>query len=63
MIEHKVVDIRATGVMPPAVAEEIEATLTECSKDGWTLQMIQPVVYNSTTTGYFLLIFRREVPD
>jgi hypothetical protein len=63
MIEHKVVDVRATGVMPGAVAEEIETVLTDCAKDGWALQMIQPVIYNSATTGYFLLVLRREVAD
>lgn len=63
MIEHKVVDLRATGVMPGAVAEEMAQVLNECASEGWALQMIQPVIYNSATTGYFLLVFQREVPD
>ena len=60
MIEHRIVDVRATGVMPSAVAAEIESTLNEASKDGWTLDRIQPVIYNSATTGYFLLFLQRE---
>lgn len=59
MIEHKVVDIRATGVMPGAVAERMEHALNGAGKDGWSLRTIQPVIYNSATTGYFLLIFER----
>ena len=60
MIEHKVVDVRATGVMPAAVAESIEKAMNDCAKDGWELQLIQPMIYNSASTGYYLLIFRRE---
>jgi hypothetical protein len=63
MFEHKVVDIRATGVMPSVVGEEIGRRLTEESTDGWELQMIQPVIYNSATTGYLLLILRRPAPE
>jgi hypothetical protein len=59
MYQHKVVDVRATGVMPGSVAEEIERVLDETAGDGWQLQMIQPVIYNSATTGYLLLILRR----
>lgn len=59
MIEHKVVDIRATGVTPEAVAERMESALNEAGKDGWSLRTVQPVIYNSATTGYFLLIFER----
>lgn len=60
MVEHKVIDIRATGVMPSVVGEEIERRLAEAAADGWELQLIQPVIYNSATTGYLLLILRRE---
>lgn len=60
MVEHKVIDVRATGVMPGAVAQEVEKQLTAAAADGWELQLIQPVIYNSATTGYLLLILRRE---
>jgi hypothetical protein len=60
MIEYKVTEIRATGVMPGVVAEEMEKALTAAAVDGWELHVIQPVIYNSATTGYFLLILRRN---
>lgn len=60
MLEHKVIDVRATGVMPGTVAEDVERRLTEAAAEGWELQLIQPVIYNSATTGYLLLILRRE---
>ena len=59
MFEHKVVAVRATGVMPDVVAEHVEKALAEVAPDGWELHMIQPVIYNSATTGYLLLILRR----
>jgi hypothetical protein len=61
MFEHKVTAVRATGLMPDAVAGEVGQQLTKAGADGWELQMIQPVIYNSSTTGYFLLIFRRPL--
>lgn len=60
MLEHKVVGVRATGVMPDTVAEHVERQLTAAASQGWELQMIQPVIYNSATTGYLLLVFKRE---
>jgi hypothetical protein len=57
--ESSVVAVRATGVMPEVVASEVEARLQETAKEGWELHMIQPVIYNSATTGYLLLILRR----
>lgn len=60
MIEYKVAEIRATGVMPGVVAQEMEKALTAASIEGWELHMVQPVIYNSATTGYFLLILRRD---
>lgn len=59
MFEHRVIAVRATGLMPDAVAEEVEQQLNKAGGDRWELHMIQPVIYNSSTTGYFLLIFRR----
>ena len=59
MFEHSVVAVRATGVTPQVVAAEVEEQLQAKGKEGWELQMIQPVIYNSATTGYLLLILRR----
>lgn len=61
MYEHKVVDVRATGVMPDSVASAIAEHLNVASRDGWELFQIQPVIFNSSTTGYFLLILRRPI--
>ena len=58
--EHFVVDVRATGVMPGEVAAQIQAELDSAAKEGWELQLIQPIIYNSSTTGYLLLIFSRD---
>jgi hypothetical protein len=57
--EHRVVDVRATGVMPHEVAAQVELELNQAAVDGWELERIQPVIYNSSTTGYLLLIFGR----
>ncbi|MGH2641942.1 MAG: hypothetical protein ACRDGO_09615 [Actinomycetota bacterium] len=60
--EHRVVDVRATGVMPHEVADQVEQELNRAAADGWELERIQPVIYNSSTTGYLLLIFGRVAP-
>jgi hypothetical protein len=57
--EHQVVEVRVTGRTPEAVAQDIQRTLTEREGQDWELQTVQPVIYNSSTTGYFLLFFRR----
>jgi hypothetical protein len=57
---HRVVDVRATGVMPGEVAAQVQLELDEASSEGWELQLIQPIIYNSSTTGYLLLIFSRD---
>jgi hypothetical protein len=59
VFEHSVVAVRATGVMPSVVAAEIEEQLQAADGEGWELQLIQPVIYNSATTGYLLLVLRR----
>lgn len=58
--EFKVVDVRATGIMPGAVAERLEQVLNEHEAEGWTRNAIQPIIYNSSTTGYLLIIFERD---
>lgn len=61
--EHRVVDVRATGVMPGEVAAQVQSELERASADGWELQLVQPIIYNSSTTGYLLLIFSRDRPE
>lgn len=63
MQEHHVVEIRATGFTPESVAERMQETLDEHDAQGWTLQDVQPIIYNSSTTGYLLLIFQRAVGE
>ncbi len=59
MAEHKVVEVRATGRQPEVVAADIQSMLDVNDAEGWELMTVQPVIYNSSTTGYFLLIFQR----
>jgi hypothetical protein len=56
--EHEVVEVRVTGRVPEAVTESIQEILSKRQED-WELHTVQPVIYNSSTTGYFLLFFRR----
>lgn len=60
MQEHHVVEIRATGFTPENVAERMQAALDEHDAQGWSVQTVQPIIYNSSTTGYLLLVFQRE---
>lgn len=60
MAEHNVVEVRATGRTPEAVTEEIQKILNERQAGKWELTDVQPIIYNSSTTGYLLLFFRRE---
>ena len=59
---HHVVEVRATGVTPEAVASRTQEVLDAHDADGWRLREIQPIIYNSSTTGYLLLIFERDAP-
>lgn len=58
--QHHVVEIRATGLTPEHVAERMQEVMDEHGRDGWRLHTVQPIIYNSSTTGYLLLIFVRE---
>lgn len=60
MQQHDVVEVRATGVTPESVAAHMQTVLDEHDQEGWRLQSIQPIIYNSSTTGYLLLVFERE---
>jgi hypothetical protein len=57
--EHKVVEVRATGRTPEVVADETQKILDSYGADGWDLTTVQPIIYNSSTTGYLLLFFKR----
>lgn len=58
MVEHRVVAVRATGRTDSAVAADIAAALVA---DGgrWQLFGTQPVVYNSSASGYLFLFLTR----
>jgi hypothetical protein len=58
-----VVEVRATGRTPEVVTDEIQSVLTEHEIDGWELKTVQPIIYNSSTTGYLLLFFVRGTTD
>jgi hypothetical protein len=62
MFENEVVEVRATGRTPEAVTEDIQKLLAARQVDNWDLSHVQPIIYNSSTTGYLLLFFRRERP-
>lgn len=59
MAENDVIEVRATGRTPEAVTEDIRKALVDRQSDGWDLSHVQPIIYNSSTTGYLLLFFRR----
>ena len=59
MARHAVVEVRATGRTPETVTAEIQKVLDERSADGWELTNVQPIIYNSSTTGYLILFFRQ----
>lgn len=59
MRRHHVVPLRSTGRTPEAVAEDCEKIMNEKEVEGWALKQIQPIIYNSSTTGYLLLMFIR----
>lgn len=53
------VEVRATGRTPEVVADETQKILDGYGADGWDLTTVQPIIYNSSTTGYLLLFFKR----
>jgi hypothetical protein len=59
MQEHHVVEVRATGYTPEHVAEKLQEELDKHDAEGWSLESIQPIIYNSSTTGYLILVFAR----
>jgi hypothetical protein len=63
MAEYEAVEVRATGRTPEAVTAEIGEILKKRSAESWDLQHVQPIIYNSSTTGYLILFFRREAVD
>lgn len=59
MAENEVIEVRVTGRTPEAVTEEVQKILSARQVDGWDMSHIQPIIYNSSTTGYLLLFFKR----
>ena len=57
--ETHVVTINVVGRHPDAVADDVEASLNASAAEGWRLRAIQPITYNSSTTGYLLLFLER----
>jgi hypothetical protein len=63
MAEYEAVEVRATGRTPEAVTADIGEILKKRSTESWDLQHVQPIIYNSSTTGYLILFFRRETSN
>ncbi|WP_049580372.1 DUF4177 domain-containing protein [Streptomyces sp. SBT349] len=57
---YKVVDVRATGRTPETVGADLERVMNEAAEQGWRYRDIRPIIYNSSTTGYLLVILDRE---
>ncbi|MEW2544495.1 hypothetical protein AB0910_01735 [Streptomyces sp. NPDC047002] len=57
---YKIVTVRATGRTPEAVSEQVETELNTALAQGWAFDRIQPIIYNSSTTGYLLLMLNRQ---
>lgn len=62
MIGQEVTEVRATGRTPEAVTAEIREILKARADANWELCHVQPIIYNSSTTGYLLLFFKQSVP-
>jgi hypothetical protein len=58
-LPYEVVPLRATGVSPEAVALDLERELV-ARAGSHELERVVPIIYNSSTTGYLLLVFRRR---
>lgn len=55
----EVVALRTTGIQPETVAEMLELELCRRAQE-WDLVRVEPIIYNSSTTGYLLMIFSRR---
>lgn len=60
MASDEVVEVRATGRTPEVVTADIQKILEERGGRGFSLSHVQPIIYNSSTTGYLLLFFHRD---
>jgi hypothetical protein len=60
MAKLEAVEVRALGRTPEAVTGEIGNILKKRPTDAWDLQHVQPIMCNSSRTGYLALDFRRE---
>jgi hypothetical protein len=59
VLRTQVITIKVVGRHPDAVADDVEESLNAAAADGWRLRTLQPITYNSSTTGYLLLIVER----
>jgi hypothetical protein len=62
MTGQEVTEVRATGRTPEAVTAEIQEILSTRADGNWELFHVQPIIYNSSTTGYLLLFFKQSAP-
>jgi hypothetical protein len=60
LAELEAVEVRAFGRTPEAVTGEIGNIVKKRPTDAWDLQHAQPIICNSSRTGYLVLFFRRE---
>lgn len=58
-LEYKTREIRATGRTPEAVSADLADLLNAETTEGWVFDRLQPIIFNSSTTGYFIAIFSR----
>jgi hypothetical protein len=58
--EHRVVAVRATGRAPADVVADIESELPG-HEAGWEWVASEPLVFNSSASGYLLFFLRRPV--
>lgn len=59
VLETRVITVNVVGRHPDAVADDVEVSLNASAAEGWRLRTIQPITYNSSTTGYLLLFIER----
>ena len=58
--EHRVIAVRATGRVPADVVADIETELPG-HEAGWEWVASEPVIFNSSASGYLLFFLRRPV--
>lgn len=56
--EHRVVTVRATGRVPAEVVADLE-TEFPTHETGWEWITSEPLIFNSSASGYLLFFLRR----